>query len=100
MRDRLGGLLALFLCRSSSPPRTSQFLSFRARFDLATRHFSFSSVLAAKKKNMPPKKAAAAEKKVLLGRPSNNLKIGIVGPSVRTVLAMSVSLMLESYRGA
>ncbi|KAG0702779.1 P-loop containing nucleoside triphosphate hydrolase protein [Suillus ampliporus] len=28
---------------------------------------------------MPPKKAAAAEKKVLLGRPSNNLKIGIVG---------------------
>ena len=29
---------------------------------------------------MPPKKAAAQEKKVLLGRPSNNLKIGIVGP--------------------
>ncbi|KIM64260.1 hypothetical protein SCLCIDRAFT_15274 [Scleroderma citrinum Foug A] len=28
---------------------------------------------------MPPKKAAAQEKKVLLGRPSNNLKIGIVG---------------------
>ncbi|KAG8885283.1 hypothetical protein FRB97_001729 [Tulasnella sp. 331] len=29
---------------------------------------------------MPPKKAAAAaEKKILLGRPSNNLKIGIVG---------------------
>ncbi|KAI0364311.1 cytoplasmic protein [Pilatotrama ljubarskyi] len=28
---------------------------------------------------MPPKKAAAAEKKVLLGRPGNNLKIGIVG---------------------
>ncbi|EPS96720.1 hypothetical protein FOMPIDRAFT_1167253 [Fomitopsis schrenkii] len=28
---------------------------------------------------MPPKKAAAAEKKTLLGRPSNNLKIGIVG---------------------
>jgi len=28
---------------------------------------------------MPPKKAAAPEKKVLLGRPSNNLKIGIVG---------------------
>ncbi|KAG2153964.1 P-loop containing nucleoside triphosphate hydrolase protein [Suillus clintonianus] len=28
---------------------------------------------------MPPKKAAAAEKKVMLGRPSNNLKIGIVG---------------------
>ncbi|KAF8918049.1 P-loop containing nucleoside triphosphate hydrolase protein [Mucidula mucida] len=28
---------------------------------------------------MPPKKAAAAEKKTLLGRPGNNLKIGIVG---------------------
>lgn len=31
------------------------------------------------KKRMPPKKAAQAEKKILLGRPSNNLKIGIVG---------------------
>jgi hypothetical protein len=31
------------------------------------------------KKKMPPKKAAAPEKKILLGRPSNNLKIGIVG---------------------
>ena len=28
---------------------------------------------------MPPKKAPPQEKKVLLGRPSNNLKIGIVG---------------------
>ncbi|CCA66676.1 probable GTP-binding protein [Serendipita indica DSM 11827] len=28
---------------------------------------------------MPPKKAAAPEKKAILGRPSNNLKIGIVG---------------------
>ncbi|THG99741.1 hypothetical protein EW026_g2665 [Hermanssonia centrifuga] len=28
---------------------------------------------------MPPKKAAAQEKKTLLGRPGNNLKIGIVG---------------------
>ncbi|GAA5886117.1 hypothetical protein JCM16303_000048 [Sporobolomyces ruberrimus] len=28
---------------------------------------------------MPPKKAAAPEKKVLLGRPSNNLYVGIVG---------------------
>ncbi|KAF8899877.1 P-loop containing nucleoside triphosphate hydrolase protein [Gymnopilus junonius] len=28
---------------------------------------------------MPPKKAAQQEKKTLLGRPSNNLKIGIVG---------------------
>jgi len=28
---------------------------------------------------MPPKKAAAKEEKILLGRPSNNLKMGIVG---------------------
>ena len=28
---------------------------------------------------MPPKKAPAQEKKILLGRPGNNLKIGIVG---------------------
>lgn len=28
---------------------------------------------------MPPKKAPAPEKKALLGRPGNNLKIGIVG---------------------
>jgi hypothetical protein len=33
------------------------------------------------KKRMPPKKAPAVEKKVLLGRPGNNLKIGIVGKS-------------------
>ncbi|KAL0954704.1 hypothetical protein HGRIS_003653 [Hohenbuehelia grisea] len=40
----------------------------------------FSSTLQlAKKHKMPPKKAPAAEKKTLLGRPSNNLKIGIVG---------------------
>ncbi|KAL0063695.1 hypothetical protein AAF712_009387 [Marasmius tenuissimus] len=31
---------------------------------------------------MPPKKAAAQEKKTLLGRPGNNLKIGIVGLGV------------------
>ena len=44
----------------------------------ATRSFSASPACLAKKK-MPPKKAAAPEKKILLGRPSNNLKIGIVG---------------------
>jgi hypothetical protein len=46
---------------------------------LFTRPFSVSHTLQAKKKKMPPKKALAADKKVLLGRPSNNLKIGIVG---------------------
>jgi obg-like ATPase 1 len=40
--------------------------------------FSTSATRAAKKK-MPPKKAATPEKKALLGRPGNNLKIGIVG---------------------
>lgn len=40
--------------------------------------FSTSATRAAKNK-MPPKKAAPSEKKTLLGRPSNNLKIGIVG---------------------
>jgi obg-like ATPase 1 len=49
----------------------------RPSFFLLTRPFSVSAQLQAKKK-MPPKKAAQ-EKKVLLGRPSNNLKIGIVG---------------------
>lgn len=43
------------------------------------RHFSLSSPAHAKKKrNMPPKKVVQ-EKKTLLGRPGNNLKIGIVG---------------------
>lgn len=39
----------------------------------------FSSTTPRHKKRMPPKKAPAQEKKTLLGRPSNNLKIGIVG---------------------
>jgi obg-like ATPase 1 len=42
---------------------------------------------------MPPKKAAAPEKKTLLGRPSNNLKIGIVGLfSIYLYLFLSSSL--------
>jgi hypothetical protein len=46
------------------------------------RLFSTSSpTFASVKKRMPPKKAPTQEKKVLLGRPSNNLKIGIVGAS-------------------
>lgn len=43
-----------------------------------TCQFTTSSVSLIKKR-MPPKKAPVAEKKVLLGRPGNNLKIGIVG---------------------
>jgi obg-like ATPase 1 len=42
------------------------------------RPFSSTAQLNIKKR-MPPKKAAAQEKKILLGRPGNNLKIGIVG---------------------
>ncbi|KAI3604341.1 gtp binding protein [Moniliophthora roreri] len=48
---------------------------------LFTLKSSFSTSLSrsAKKRGMPPKKAAGIEKKTLLGRPGNNLKIGIVG---------------------
>ena len=55
-----------------------KFLRDYQRWPLAlARNFHSSSPLF--KKKMPPKKAAAPEKRVLLGRPSNNLKIGIVG---------------------
>jgi hypothetical protein len=52
-------------------PRTTSFTIFSATF-------TTSSPLHIKKR-MPPKKQAQAEKKVLLGRPGNNLKVGIVG---------------------
>ncbi|CAE6422677.1 hypothetical protein ACGC1H_002760 [Rhizoctonia solani] len=45
---------------------------------LFARSFSVSATLLVKKR-MPPKKAPAPEKKAILGRPGNNLKIGIVG---------------------
>ncbi|KAF8656823.1 hypothetical protein AX16_002371 [Volvariella volvacea WC 439] len=53
-------------------------LSYPDRHRHFVGSFSTSSTVHAKKK-MPPKKAPAAEKKALLGRPGNNLKIGIVG---------------------
>ncbi|CAA7268169.1 unnamed protein product [Cyclocybe aegerita] len=58
----------------------SRFYLSLHRYPIAQRLncFSTTASLLAKKK-MPPKKAAAPEKKTLLGRPSNNLKIGIVG---------------------
>ena len=66
MRDRLS-----LLSRWAASPS----LSYHT-----PRSFSLSFVaLASRKKRMPPKKAPPQEKKVLLGRPSNNLKIGIVG---------------------
>jgi hypothetical protein len=42
---------------------------------------------------MPPKKAPPQEKKILLGRPSNNLKIGIVG----TFPSHGFSHLIQSY---
>ncbi len=55
-------------------------LGLSAILSLSSRSFSVSSsALGSVKKRMPPKKAQVQEKKVLLGRPSNNLKIGIVG---------------------
>ncbi|KAH9058331.1 P-loop containing nucleoside triphosphate hydrolase protein [Lactarius vividus] len=55
-------------------------LSLSVVLSLSRRSFSVSSsALGSVKKRMPPKKAPVQEKKVLLGRPSNNLKIGIVG---------------------
>jgi len=62
----------------SSPLHNMQVILIHRWLRPSTRPFSASAFLQAKKK-MPPKKAAAQEKKVLLGRPSNNLKIGIVG---------------------
>jgi hypothetical protein len=64
-------------------PRPSS--AYSQSFILLTRPFSASHSLQAKKKKMPPKKAPAAEKKVLLGRPSNNLKIGIVGMHISSL---------------
>lgn len=42
-------------------------------------YFSTSPAALAKKKKMPPKKKVVEDKKVILGRPGNNLKCGIVG---------------------
>jgi obg-like ATPase 1 len=62
----------------------------------SARLISFSLPVYAKKRNMPPKKAAAAEKKTLLGRPGNNLKIGIVGPFL---YIFSCTLMFIYFSG-
>jgi hypothetical protein len=64
MRDRLAVRTLTRWSGWSSPPPTRR---------------TFFVSLTALKKRMPPRKAPVQEKKVLLGRPSNNLKIGIVG---------------------
>lgn len=62
------------------------------------RSFSSSAPLLIKKK-MPPKKAGAPEKKLLLGRPGNNLKIGIVGWALIVIRVQAMFLMSYFYCG-
>lgn len=79
--DRFRWLLSV--PRRPLSPVLSPFLAARAHIFANSPRSSLhiSAVLSAKKKRaMPPKKAPAPEKKTLLGRPGNNLKIGIVGP--------------------
>ena len=79
---------------SSRPP--SPLLALRAPL----RHFSSTRTVAAKKaKKMPPKKAVQ-EKKALLGRPGNNLKIGIVGLFQLAAPETSASLLHAFSRPA
>ena len=84
MGDRLA---ALAIYRVFRPP----VLSFYRPFS-STPHLSI-------KKRMPPKKAAAQEKKILLGRPGNNLKIGIVGLFfLRLSMRCPFPLLLQVFR--
>ncbi|GAA5951074.1 hypothetical protein JCM8115_005047 [Rhodotorula mucilaginosa] len=82
-------LLAIRTALLSLCPVTTSFLLYAAeRQGLVTtrvfvRPFSFSpsqTALAARRRSqaMPPKKVVA-EKKAMLGRPSNNLQVGVVG---------------------
>jgi obg-like ATPase 1 len=48
---------------------------------------------------MPPKKAAAPEKKTLLGRPSNNLKIGIVGLFLYRLTSVVINSSMLFFSG-
>lgn len=45
------------------------------------------------KKRMPPKKTVEKEKKAVLGRPSNNLKIGIVGLLIIPSCSLSTQII-------
>ncbi|PAV16426.1 cytoplasmic [Pyrrhoderma noxium] len=65
-------------CISRPSPHNKQEFRGFLLFVGCSRQFSTTQPTLAKKK-MPPKKAPEKEKKALLGRPSNNLKIGIVG---------------------
>lgn len=53
------------------------------------------SALYSSKNRMPPKKAAQEAPKPLLGRPSNNLKMGVVGlPNVGYPLCVHLSILI------
>lgn len=67
---------ATLSCLQHPSPTRIPAVSFRC---FASRTFSTFHPCLAKKRSMPPKKAAAKEAKSVLGRPGNNLKIGIVG---------------------
>lgn len=66
-KSKLGSTAPLPLLSLASPPVRCLPLS------------SPSSDTCVPSPTVPPKKAPAAEKKTILGRPGNNLKIGIVG---------------------
>jgi len=91
------------ICANGGVARFYQNLHrYRIASSLIHTHSFFStSASLLVKKRMPPKKAAAPEKKTLLGRPSNNLKIGIVGlfctfRPFRTLTSFKVFRTLES----
>ena len=63
-------------------PRPQVFTLFSLFSKQPVRWFSSTFRVEAKRR-MPPKKTQEKETKTLLGRPGNNLKIGIVGPSRR-----------------
>lgn len=68
---------------------------YRVRSSLSPFYKRFSSTPAINyKKRMPPKRAAVQEKKIILGRPGNNLKIGIVGLFLAYFCAVFVPMPL------
>jgi hypothetical protein len=72
-------------------------LTLFARSSPTSRSFSLSfAPFAPVKKRMPPKKAPPQEKKVLLGRPSNNLKIGIVGAFILITFSLAIHPFVTS----
>ena len=81
MQHGVQGAMPLFVRIDRTPMQPYRFYHISS--------FSTTCSLLIKKK-MPPKKAVV-EKKTLLGRPSNNLKIGIVG------LFLSLDLFLNTH---